>query len=412
MSCDSVRLAVRTQGVIMYDMAESIAANEAMLVPNLELAIPPEEVERSIADKVDRCWGAHVGVGEFADTDPYIQTLVRSLLDPDHVNEDFNDQWGSVMGTAQTVLTSRLWTAESIAQFAEYEQVAAGESIPTFSEEVTEKLRNTILLEVDVSATLFPNAREAYESFLASGERRGPEAARTLIIWSAGAERFQHSKLRHIGIAVPDTDTAGMSPLPELNPCFKPIPAQSVIAAQKLGVDAMGELAQRTAGQQIVVLEDRPKNILGLQRTFPDAIGVWVRQGEHADGAERRLEDFSANQAERSVELQQLRGRLNAGEELDGKTTKRLNQLEESDGLLRGIREQRIVVIDKIAQLNKTLQQLYASEKLDEGLPISLVADLDDTAIDNTMRRNMQHAMVLKATLDIMRGRHMLALAA
>ncbi|HVQ44822.1 MAG TPA: hypothetical protein VMT30_07745 [Candidatus Saccharimonadia bacterium] len=301
-----------------------------MTEPKLEANDHQSQRETLIRDKIAKSWGSLVGAHGYGEPQAAAGLLYDSLYRSGAVGD-------------------QLPPDERETTVAILEQPVDLEGDMPDRDEFVQAVADTMVRGVSVAETLLPGAREQIETLAGRGDE--------VIIWSAGDPAHQHHKLGAIGLHDPDV-TPNVEPPVRLNPDFEPLEIQTAIATNKSTPENFDRVREAATGRQVVVVDDRAKNILKFLEEFPDAKGIWVQFGVHAKRA-------LAKQA--------------SGEATD---------------VVDAIAQGRIFPVGAVDQTVASIDSMYEAGVLDSAKELAVAFDYDDTIIDNIRRRDLQHAAV------------------
>ncbi|WTW91907.1 hypothetical protein OG216_00225 [Streptomycetaceae bacterium NBC_01309] len=295
-----------------------------------------------IAAKIEHAWGSSVGEKGYGAPDEVAERLYDALYHPDRVVQGIRDR----LPEGSRVPELRASTQEALEARADMGPAPdRGEFVRTVSD--------TIVRDVPVAQTLLPGAREA----LAELGRRGVG----VMAWSAGEPKHQHHKLADIGMVDPAI-APSVEPLITVSRDFGPLlEVATAIAPDKTVPENMQRVRQFAGDRHLVVADDRTKNVIAFQQQFPEATGLWVQYGAHAAKSVAKLE----------------RG--------------------EDPAVAQAIGDGRIVPVREIGELVPTIERLQREGRLPENAKLALASDVDDTLLNNDLRRDLQHAATLDA---------------
>lgn len=326
----------------------------------LDQSVPTSETMQadpyrdSVLTKVDVAWGSNVGYQGFADPYEVAARAYDALYRPNEVTSGMDERARAYdADLAEEDLPSQKLRTTTRDTLTAPMELAGTTPAP---EEFIPVVAKAILHEADVAKTVLPGAREQIQILAENGDRPA--------VWSAGYPEHQHRKLGKAGLF--DTVAIeGITPPVEVTTEHgEPIEVPTAIATDKTTAETIDRVREIAGEDQIVVADDRVKNLRKFTAAIPEAkAAIWVQYGTHAEREMSKLE---------------------RGEN---------PQLEED------IASGRIIPIANINQLADKITELRGTGVLTDE-QAAVFFDYDDTISNNAQRRDMELAAAVDTIFD------------
>jgi hypothetical protein len=300
----------------------------------------------SVLTKVDIAWGSNVGDQGYADPYEVAERAYDSLYQPGDVVSGMDTRArANSPDTADLGLPSQKLRDDTRGALTAPLELTG--NVPA-RDEFVPAVATAILHGGDVARTILPGAREQIQILIENGDR------------PAAYPEHQHRKLGKAGL-FDSGAIEGMEPPVEITTEHgEPIEIQTAIATDKTTEETITRVREIAGGDQIVVVDDRVKNLRKFQGAVPEAkAAIWVQYGAHAQKEMDKLE---------RGENPQLAAEIAAGT---------------------------IIPIANIDQLASKVAELREAGVL-TAEQAAVFFDFDDTMSNNAQRRDME----LEAAVD------------
>lgn len=235
-----------------------------------ELVTPQDQL---IADKYNICWG--IAVDKFAGNVHAMSSLLyQSLYNPGFYKTHEAEFTSEKFPDRITTLSDQIETPEEIPTEEE------------FTDLITQKLRH----DFDYSEFNYPEAIDQIKELTDKGR---------VIIWTAGdttgvdqypGSMIQHSKAVDAGLNKLRTEVKQQTGR-------KRTDVLSVMAAEdKISDEAIDRMAEAAGDELPIVIDDRLKNLLAVQKKLPNAVLIWMQQDKHGQKIPSILGDVNPDQ--------------------------------------------------------------------------------------------------------------------